>query len=310
MKCAPRQRDRRNSPSRASLGPFRDFRRHGWTTRSYGQCLSAGRSAAAFVAGGARAHRFLRSLLWFWPGSASAAEITYSSVIGIWHDPVDNLPGSQPGDPVITNGIPTSIIRWGDQQPVRRKAAMTSPRRSRRPSTLPGPIPFFSLGSFTHRNFEVDDPSLTSVELDVVLVISVDGVPRPSIDLHVYVQPRGNPEQPDSLSLSDTARRGVHGPRDDRRVTHAHDVQRRWSRLHVVDELSRTTVIRCPNSSREKAAPSTARASSANSRCRRSRPARRSSRSTKSGPATMNPAEWGDFVLDVRNIGHCPTRST
>ena len=46
------------------------------------------------------------------------------------------------------------------------------------PFTLPGPIPFFSLGSFTHRNFEVDDPSLTSVLLDVVLVINVDGVPR------------------------------------------------------------------------------------------------------------------------------------
>ncbi|HSG63740.1 MAG TPA: hypothetical protein VLD39_02025, partial [Gammaproteobacteria bacterium] len=45
--------------------------------------------------------------------SASAAEITYVSVDGIWHDPVDNVPGSQPGDPVITNGSPTSIIRWG-----------------------------------------------------------------------------------------------------------------------------------------------------------------------------------------------------
>ena len=44
---------------------------------------------------------------------------------------------------------------------------------------MPGPIPFFSLGSFTHQNFAVDDPSLTSVQLDVLLVISVDGVPRP-----------------------------------------------------------------------------------------------------------------------------------
>ena len=46
-------------------------------------------------------------------GSASAATITYTSVIGIWHDPTDNVPGVQPGDPVITNGNPTSIIRWG-----------------------------------------------------------------------------------------------------------------------------------------------------------------------------------------------------
>ena len=29
-------------------------------------------------------------------GSASAAEITYSSVVGSWRDPVDDTPGSQP----------------------------------------------------------------------------------------------------------------------------------------------------------------------------------------------------------------------
>jgi hypothetical protein len=46
---------------------------------------------------------------------------------------------------------------------------------------LPGVVPFFSLGSFVHRNFAVDDPSLTSVQLDVSLVISVDGVPRPPL---------------------------------------------------------------------------------------------------------------------------------
>ena len=49
------------------------------------------------------------------------------------------------------------------------------------PFTLPGPIPFFSLGSFQHQNFQVDDPSLTSVLLDVILVINVDGVPRPPL---------------------------------------------------------------------------------------------------------------------------------
>src|SRR5688572_9711726 len=49
--------------------------------------------------------------------SASAAEITYTSLTGSWHDPVDTMPGSQPGDPVITNGVPTSIIRWGDDTP-------------------------------------------------------------------------------------------------------------------------------------------------------------------------------------------------
>ncbi|HKR34439.1 MAG TPA: choice-of-anchor K domain-containing protein [Steroidobacteraceae bacterium] len=112
--------------------------------------------------------------------AAFAATITYTSLTGSWHDPVDNLPGAQPGDPVITNGIPTSIIRWGDGTPQSGydfNAANPLPP----PFQLPGPLPFFSLGSFIHRNFAVDDPSLTSVQLDVVLVISVDGVPRPPL---------------------------------------------------------------------------------------------------------------------------------
>jgi large repetitive protein len=112
--------------------------------------------------------------------SASAAEITYTSLTGSWHDPVDNVPGSQPGDPVITNGTPTSIIRWGDDTPQSGydfNAANPLPP----PFQLPGPLPFFSLGSFVHHNFVVGDPSLTSVQLDVVLVISVDGVPRPPL---------------------------------------------------------------------------------------------------------------------------------
>src|SRR5262245_19168656 len=50
--------------------------------------------------------------------SASAAEITYTSLIGSWHDPVDDVsPNPDPGDPAITNGNPTSIIRWGSDTP-------------------------------------------------------------------------------------------------------------------------------------------------------------------------------------------------
>ena len=113
------------------------------------------------------------------PG-ASAAEITYTSLTGSWHDPVDNVPGVQPGDPVITNGNPTSIIRWGDSAPQSGydfNAANPLPP----PFQLPGTLPFFSLGSFVHHNFPVGDPSLTSVQLDVFLVIAVDGVPRPPL---------------------------------------------------------------------------------------------------------------------------------
>src|SRR5687768_8952285 len=107
--------------------------------------------------------------------SASAAQITYLSINGVWHDPTDDTPGIQPNDPAITNGIPTSIVRWGTTSGTPQSGydfTATLPP----PQTFPGPIPFFSLGSFTHRNFEVGDPSLTSVQLDVILVLDVDGV--------------------------------------------------------------------------------------------------------------------------------------
>ena len=89
--------------------------------------------------------------------------------------------------PEVSRVIPSSRTALrprasgGARRPVRRKAVTTSPQRSRPPFQLPGPIPFFSLGSFAHRNFAVGDPSLTSVQLDVVLEISVDGVPRPPL---------------------------------------------------------------------------------------------------------------------------------
>jgi uncharacterized repeat protein (TIGR01451 family) len=108
-------------------------------------------------------------------GTASAAEITFVSVVGSWRDPVDNVPGVQPGDPVIVNGDPISSISWGTttgSQSGYDFIATLPP-----PFELPGPIPYFSLGTFRHRNFEVGDPSLVSAELDVVLVLAVDGVP-------------------------------------------------------------------------------------------------------------------------------------
>ena len=81
-----------------------------------------------------------------------------------------------------------------------------------------------------------------------------------AVDLHLQVQPRGNAEQPESLSVSDAGRRRVYGPGDDRFLGATHDVPGRWHRLHVVDGFSgQRTATRYPNSSREKAAPSTRR---------------------------------------------------
>ncbi|MGB5577938.1 MAG: choice-of-anchor K domain-containing protein [Woeseiaceae bacterium] len=107
---------------------------------------------------------------------ALAAEITFVSVGGSWRDPVDSVPGSQPGDPVITNGNPISSISWGTTAGTPQSGydfIATLPP----PFDLPGPIPYFSLGTFQHRNFAVGEPSLVSAQLDVVLVLAVDGVP-------------------------------------------------------------------------------------------------------------------------------------
>jgi len=87
---------------------------------------------------------------------------------------VDNLPGSQPGDPAITNGSPISSISWGTTSGAQSGYDFTATLPP--PFTLPGPFPYFSLGTFTHRNFEVGSPSLVSVQLDVLLVLAVDGV--------------------------------------------------------------------------------------------------------------------------------------
>jgi uncharacterized repeat protein (TIGR01451 family) len=119
---------------------------------------------------------FVAALLLGATGSASAAQIVYTSIQGIWHDPMDNVAGVQPGDPVITNGNPTSIIRWGTTSGTPQSGydfTVALPP----PQTLPGPAPVFSLGTFTHRNYEVGDPSLTQVQLDIVVMLSVDGVP-------------------------------------------------------------------------------------------------------------------------------------
>src|SRR3954469_3156105 len=114
-------------------------------------------------------------LLLIFTASASAAQITFVSVAGNWHDPTDNLAGSQPGEPTIVNGVPISRVNWGVTSG--SQSGYDFSRTIPGTQTLPpAPTPFFPLGTFTHRNFPVSDPSLTSVKLDVVLVLNVDGV--------------------------------------------------------------------------------------------------------------------------------------
>src|SRR6059036_1932049 len=112
---------------------------------------------------------------------SAASQISFISVTGNWHDAVDNVAGSQQGDPVIKNGVPTSSINWGVTSGPQSGYDFT--RTIPGPQTLPpAPTPFFPLGTFTHRNFPISDPSLTSVQLDVVLVLNVDGVQTPPLN--------------------------------------------------------------------------------------------------------------------------------
>ena len=229
-------------------------------------------------------------------GSASAAQITYLSVTGLWHDPVDNLPGSQPGDPVITNGIPTSIIRWGTTSGTPQSGydfTATLPP----PQTFPGPIPFFSLGTFTHRNFEVGDPSLTSTQLDVVLVLSVDGVSTGPLSFTFTLN---HEETPNNQTPCPYPTPPGEGCTD--RVTIVASAQPTTFQVDGVDYTLSMSFLVDGNPvsefiTREGGTTNTS------GLVGQFIPGTPELTVEKSGPATMNATEWGDFVLDVRNLG-------
>ena len=101
------------------------------------------------------------------PTPVAAQVITFNSATASWRNAQDNVPGVQPGDPVITNGVPTSSISWGAATPQSGYDVTV---------TIPDPS-MFPVADFSHRNFTVPDPSLTSVELDFVLDFAVDGNP-------------------------------------------------------------------------------------------------------------------------------------
>jgi uncharacterized repeat protein (TIGR01451 family) len=233
-------------------------------------------------------------------GNASAAEITYSSVSGSWHDPMDNVPGSQPGDPIITNGDPTSSISWGDTSGSQSGYDFTATIPP--PFTLPGQIPFFSLGTFTHRNFEVGDPSLTSVQLDVVLVISVDGVPRAPL---TFTFTFNHEETPNNQTPCPYPTPPGEGCTD--RVTIVASPQ---PTTFNVDGVDYTLSMSFLNNGDPVSEFITREGGTVNSSGLVGEftpppipPGTPVLTVEKSGPATMNPAEWGDFAIDVQNAG-------
>jgi uncharacterized repeat protein (TIGR01451 family) len=253
----------------------------------------------------ARVRRFAGSLAvaFVWPlvaaliallpaASASAATITYQSVTAIWHTPVDNLPGSQPGDPVITNGNPTSIIRWGDTSGSQSGYDITVAVPP--PFTLPGPIPFFSLGTFEHHNFVVGDPSLVSVQLDVVIMLDVDGVPTGPL---TFTFTFNHEETPNNLNPCPYPTPPNEGCTD--RVTIVASPQ---PTTFNVDGVDYTLAMNFLVNGQPVSEYITREGGSVNSSGLVGEFTLPPGLTlTKSGPATMNQAEWGVFGLDVPN---------
>lgn len=233
--------------------------------------------------------------------SASAAEITYTSLSGSWHDPEDNVPGGPDlGDPVITNGIPTSIIRWGDGTPQSGydfNAASPLPP----PFQLPGPLPFFSLGSFVHRNFAVDDPSLTSVQLDVVLVISVDGVPRPPLTFTYRFNHVETPNDLDPCPFDPTP--PPDGCSD--RVSIVASATPTTFNVDGVDYTLSMNFLDPDNNPVSQFITSEGGVTNTTGLVGQFTPPPGTPviAVEKSGPATMRPAEWGNFAIDMQNTG-------
>lgn len=106
-------------------------------------------------------------------GSANAAVITLDSVSGIWTD----------ASPLAAvSGFNTNEISWGDP------ATNNGPSSYRFDGEAPPPVPVslnttFELGTFTHSNFPVFPPSLTSAELTVTSDLTIDGSPEQVISI-------------------------------------------------------------------------------------------------------------------------------
>ncbi len=233
----------------------------------------------------------------FAAGSASAAEITYVSVTGIWHDPVDNVPGSQPGDPVITNGNPTSSISWGTTTGSQSGYDFTATLPA--PFQLPGPIPFFSLGDFQHRNFSVDDPSLTSVQLDVILVLAVDGVPTGPLTFTFtfnHEETPNNPTPPDTCPYPTPPGEGCTD-----RVTIVASADPTTFNVGGVDYTLDMSFLDNGSPVDEFITREGGTVNSSGLVGEFTLPP--GLRTTKSGPTSMRLGQWGEFRLDVQNDG-------
>jgi uncharacterized repeat protein (TIGR01451 family) len=225
-------------------------------------------------------------------GSALAAEITFVSAVGSWRDPTDTVPGVQPGDPAIVNGDPISSISWGTttgQQSGYDFIATLPP-----PFDLPGPIPYFSLGTFQHRNFVVGEPWLTSAQLDVVLVLAVDGVPTGPLNFTFTLN---HDETPNNLDPCPYPTPPNEGCTD--RVTIVASAEPTTFNVDGVDYTLEMSFLDNGSPVDEFITREGDIVNSTGLVGEFTLPPGLTV--TKTGPATMRLAEWGNFVIGVQN---------
>ena len=133
--------------------------------------------------------------------------ITNITITSRFHDPTDDTPGVQFFDPAVSpaGAAAVATVSWGEPpsailpQSSYRFAAINQPAVP----NLAGPInvnppsvtAYFTLGTFTHNNFVVDNPYLTSVVLDVIMSFSVDGVPSGPQTFSYLIQHTETPNQ-------------------------------------------------------------------------------------------------------------------
>ena len=231
--------------------------------------------------------------------SASAAQISFVSVAGNWHDPVDNVPGNQPGQPVITNGVPTSSINWGVANGPQSgyDFSRTIPGTQTLP---PAPTPFFPLGTFTHRNFPVSDPSLTSVQLDVVLTLNVDGVQTGPLN---FTFTFNHVETPNSTRPCPYPTPNGEGCTD--RVTFVSAPSPTTFRVAGVDYTLSMSFVDSSGNPVAEFITRESRVNTANLVGQFTVAPQTGPVLTvrKSGPSSMNAGQWGNFAIDAQNAG-------
>ncbi len=152
-----------------------------------------------------------------------------------------------------------------------------------------------------HHNFAVDDPSLTSVQLDVVLVISVDGVPRPPLTFTYTFNHVETPNDLDPCPFDPTP--PPDGCSD--RVSIVASPTPTTFNVDGVDYTLSMNFLDPDGNPVSQFITSEGGVTNTTGLVGQFTPPPGTPviAVEKSGPATMKPAEWGNFAIDMHNTG-------